>query len=72
MKPARQFETRSKAEQALAMLKKHGISARITQMDADGADYYANFVNSTSGRYLVLVEDKQWEDAMRLMLQGQE
>lgn len=54
------------------MLKKSGISAKITEMDADGGDYYAGFVDRTSGRYLVLVEDKNWEDAMRLMLDGQE
>jgi hypothetical protein len=72
MKAARQFDSRGHAEHALAMLRKHGISAQITKMSADGSDYYAGFVDSTSGRFLVLVEDAHWEEAMRLMLDGQE
>jgi hypothetical protein len=72
MKAARQFDSRGHAEKALAMLRKHGISAQITKMSADGSDFYAGFVESTSGRYLVLVEDKHWEEAMRLMLDGQQ
>jgi hypothetical protein len=72
MKPARQFESRGRAEKALAMLRKHGIQAQITKMDADGGDFYAGFVDSTSGRFLMSVEEKRWEEAMRLMLDGQE
>lgn len=72
MKPARQFDSRGHAEKALAMLRKHGISAQITKMDADGSNYYADFVDRTSGHFLVSVEDAHWEEAMRLMLDGQE
>ena len=53
------------------MLKKHGISAQVIKMDADGGSFYAGFVDQTSGRFLVLIEDKDWEEGMRLMLEGQ-
>jgi len=71
MKAARQFDSRGHAEHALAMLKKHGIKAELTKMSADGGKYYAGFVDSASGRFLVSVEDEHWEEAMRLMLEGQ-
>lgn len=71
MKPARQFDSRGHAEQAVAMLKRHGISAKVTKMSADGGEFYAGFVDSTSGRFLVSIEDGHWEEGMRLMLGGQ-
>lgn len=70
MKPARQFDSREHAQRALVMLSKHGIKAQVTKMSADGGDFYADFVDGTSGRFLVSIEDERWEEGMKLMLEG--
>jgi len=72
MKAARQFDSRGQAEKAVNMLKKRGISAQVTKMTADGGEYYAGFVDHTGGQFLVLIEDKDWEEGMKLMLGGEQ